>query len=525
MRQEIAEREHASKEKLRLTNDLRERVKELRLLNEAARLLRDDRAPYDEILEQLTAYLPGAFRFPELAAVRLRLADLEHCSPGFAETSWMLAHEFTDVDERVGSVEVAYLWPAPTGERDPFLAEEHDMVRSLIDMLRSYAERRSAREIKERLTEQLREERASLLFAQQVAKVGNWEADLLSRTITWSEQITRIYEIPPSMSKSTPEQVSALVHPDDRAMVDATFQRSLDLPDPQRLDHRLLMLDGRVKYVTQHWHVRLDDKGVAVGITGTCQDVTDGVVAEREIIRQAALLQAVADGTSDALFVKDTEGRYLLFNSAAASAVGKPVHEVLGRDDRDVFGPSDAVHIMANDRRVMSTGQLLTIEEVVNSDDGVRTYLSTKAPYRDALGTVLGVIGSSRDVTERKAAEELLRENEARYRTTALQLANVLDNSLDLICSFDISGKIVRMSAASAQILGYTADELIGASYLDLVLPEDHEKTRAAVGGCDRRAAGTELREPLHPQGRQRAHHRVGRSLVARGGDDVLCGP
>lgn len=480
LRQEIVEREHASNEKQRLTNDLRERVKELRLLNEAARLLRDDRAPLDELLEQLVAFMPGAFRYPEMASVRLRIGEVEQATPGFTESAWMLRDGFGLVDGTEGSVEVAYQRPVPTGEQNPFLAEERNMVTSLIDMLRSCVERRAMQEAKEQLAEQLQRERASLVFAQQVAKVGSWETDLRTGEITWSEELARIIERTFDETNTAHNVFIDVVHPEDRVGVLETFARSFVHQQPQRLDHRFQMSDGRVKYVTQRWHVIFDADGVPLRSVGTCQDITESVLAEHELVRQEALLQAVADGISDALFVKDLEGRYLLFNEAAAKYLGRPVHEVLGRDDRELLGSAEAEQIMLNDQQVIRSGQMLTTEEVLTSGGVLRTHLATKAPYRDAAGNVLGVIGISRDVTERKAAEELLRANEARYRATAMQLSNVLDNSLDLICSFDAVGRFLRVNSASERILGFTPEELLGTQYIECVVPEDHDKTRVA---------------------------------------------
>jgi len=75
---------------------------------------------------------------------------------------------------------------------------------------------------------------------------------------------------------------------------------------------------------------------------GQVQDITERKRVEAEVRRTTELLRAVADGTTDAVFVKDRAGNYLLFNEAAARFVGKPVAEVLGRDDTALFGPDDA---------------------------------------------------------------------------------------------------------------------------------------------------------------------------------------
>ncbi|MEI6438413.1 MAG: MASE1 domain-containing protein [Candidatus Omnitrophota bacterium] len=128
-----------------------------------------------------------------------------------------------------------------------------------------------------------------------------------------------------------------------------------------------------------------------------------------EKLRQSReLLDAVINGTTDAVYVKDLQGRYLMFNAAAAKAVGKPVEDVLGRDDRSLFTSTEASQIMEGDRRVLEAGQVKTYEEVIaDPSGGVRTFLSTKGPVLDSKGTCVGLFGVARDITERKVAEKL----------------------------------------------------------------------------------------------------------------------
>ena len=158
----------------------------------------------------------------------------------------------------------------------------------------------------------------------------------------------------------------------------------------------------------------LRDRAVAiVGMVGVSKDITERRRVEAERRQTGALLRAIADGTTDAVFVKDRQGRYLLFNEAAAGFVGKPVADVLGRDDTEFFDPDSARLVMDRDRRVMATGTVETEEETLTADGVTRTYLATKGPYRDDKGNVAGVLGISRDITERKRAEQRLKTQHA----------------------------------------------------------------------------------------------------------------
>jgi two-component system cell cycle sensor histidine kinase/response regulator CckA len=122
--------------------------------------------------------------------------------------------------------------------------------------------------------------------------------------------------------------------------------------------------------------VRGPGGGVELGVV-TLHDVTRRKRAEGEARRTAELLRAVADGATDAIFVKARDGKYLLFNPAAGRLVGKPPEQVLGRDDTAVFHPVSAGVAMAGDRRVMASGVAETAEEVLTAAGVTRTYLTT----------------------------------------------------------------------------------------------------------------------------------------------------
>lgn len=152
------------------------------------------------------------------------------------------------------------------------------------------------------------------------------------------------------------------------------------------------------------------------GVVALIQDVTDRKRDEAELRATTDLLHAVTEGTSDAIFVKDLDGRYLLLNGATCRIVGKDASEVLGRDDTAIFDAESAQWLKNRDRELMRSGIVTTQEETVSINGVPRTYLATKGPYRDESGDVIGLIGISTDITERKNSERLLQENEERFR-------------------------------------------------------------------------------------------------------------
>ena len=140
-------------------------------------------------------------------------------------------------------------------------------------------------------------------------------------------------------------------------------------------------------------------------------DVTERKQAEDALLESRQQLRAIVEGTSDAVFVKDLEGRYSLFNAAAGDFVGKSPDEVLGHDDMFLFPPEEAKVLMEDDRQVMAGGHTVTYEDhLTTADQERRTFLATKGPLYDAQGRVSGLFGIARDITDRKRAEETLRQ-------------------------------------------------------------------------------------------------------------------
>jgi PAS domain S-box-containing protein len=138
--------------------------------------------------------------------------------------------------------------------------------------------------------------------------------------------------------------------------------------------------------------------------------------SQDERLKATQLLSAIAEGSDDAIFAKDPQGRYILFNRAAGRFVGQTPENALGKDDRALFPEEQAAMLMELGRRVIEEDRPITIEETLDTVDGPKVFLATKGPLRDAAGKVVGLFGISRDITQLKETERSLRESEERLR-------------------------------------------------------------------------------------------------------------
>jgi PAS domain S-box-containing protein len=213
-----------------------------------------------------------------------------------------------------------------------------------------------------------------------------------------------------------------------------------------------------------------------------------------ELEKSHRILNAVFEGSTDAVFVKDRKGRYLMMNDAGARFAGKPLAGIIGKDDTALFSYGTARKIMEEDGRIMDSGESRMLEEVATAEGVTRTYLSMKVPYRDSRGEVIGLIGIARDITGRKRVE---REREFR----AAVLSTQQETSLDGILVIDDVGRMLSYNRRFVEMWGIPSDVVESRSHEKALLEmlkklEDPERFLVRVKYLDEHT-GEKSREEI----------------------------
>jgi PAS domain S-box-containing protein len=125
-----------------------------------------------------------------------------------------------------------------------------------------------------------------------------------------------------------------------------------------------------------------------------------------ELRQQTQYLRALIDTLPLLVWLKDTQRRYLATNQANAQACGRTVNEIIGKSDPELWPPEIAQRYQADDMEVMQSHQRKTVEEPIDDERGMVWMETFRAPVLDDDGTVLGIVGAARNISERKAAEE-----------------------------------------------------------------------------------------------------------------------
>ncbi|MFC5837043.1 PAS domain-containing protein [Aeromonas bestiarum] len=191
------------------------------------------------------------------------------------------------------------------------------------------------------------------------------------------------------------------------------------------------------------------------------------------------LLSAIADSSEDAIFAKDMEGKYILFNRAASQFVGKPAAEMLGQDDMAIFPPDQARMLMDLGKQVIARNKVQTQEEYLTLPSGDRVFLATKGPLQDNEGQVIGIFGISRDITDFKRAEAGLKEREGLFRA-------LVEQSLAGIYILQ-QGQLCYINPGFARLFGYgSTNSLLKVGTLHaLASPKDSDRVAEQLLRCE----------------------------------------
>jgi len=178
-----------------------------------------------------------------------------------------------------------------------------------------------------------------------------------------------------------------------------------------------------------------------------------------------ALVQAVIDNSAAAIYVRDSEARYLLTNREYERLFGLDRNMVKGETGHDFFSADIVARWLANDRVVLESGKAAEFEEIVPQTDGIRTYISVKFPLYTVHGTLYGVCGILTDITERKRFEEALYQSKQEFQT-------LVENSPDIIARFDRQYRHLYINSAITQSTGHLPDYFLGKTNRDLNMPD-----------------------------------------------------
>lgn len=312
----------------------------------------------------------------------------------------------------------------------------------------------------------LRRSESALKEAQQLAGIGSWHYDFTADRLEWSDQIYRILELDPTPPSY--ERFTAVLHPDDHALVNATFIDAIKGKKPYAIEHRLQMPDGRIKHVLQRGRTVHDPMGIALSANGTLQDITERKMLENTILAERNFITAMVDAANAIICVVRPDGTMSRINRYGAEFTGYSREEIASAPYFWIrFVPEEIRTRMKKAFERLQHGEVVQSYQncwISKSGETRMFEWSNQLIYRDD-GSMDYLLSIGIDISERAEVRQLMHQKE--------ELQTIFNSVTDGLAILDLDSNFIKFNDAYIEITGYPRDELLQQSCIGLSPPED----------------------------------------------------
>jgi PAS domain S-box-containing protein len=276
--------------------------------------------------------------------------------------------------------------------------------------------------------EKLKQSESQLAEAQRLAHVGSWSLDLRSNTVTWSDELYRMFGVGPSEFDHRYEAVIETTHPEDRDLLRSIIENAVKTREPFSAYYRMTRADGEVRVLHAHGAVVTDESGNVRTMHGAAQDVTERKEAEERLRRSEEKFKALFDLAPVGIAVLDQQRNVLDANPALAQIMRLAKEELLSsRDLRRTILNADGrpvpPHEFPSARALREHRPISNIETGMVMENGETVWLQVSVAPLDLPDASAVVI--TQDITERKRAAEKLEKANRQLRILSRQLFHI----------------------------------------------------------------------------------------------------
>ena len=349
-------------------------------------------------------------------------------------------------------------------------------VRDLLQTISTSAEQTGVEE--ERMQQGIH-----LETSQRIAKIGSWEMDipdpddLTQNRHYWSTETYRIFGFTPGSAIDN-NSFYSLIPVEDQQMIKTVMEKALATGSIYDVTHRLILPGNIEKIVNERAEIIFDEKtGRPVKMIGTVQDITEKEKSEAELKLANEHLSTLFENMQEVFYSVDMQTYQLLQMSSACEKVyGYSLEEFKKNANLwfDVILEEDR-HVIAENQVLLDQGKpIVNVYRIHHSNGDIRWMESKLTPTLDADGKMIRLDGFTSDITQRKEAEDALKNSEHKFRS-------LIENAVDAILVLDEKLQINYASNSVLRITGYTVEEIMSRGAFTRVYEEDKLQAREAL--------------------------------------------
>lgn len=338
--------------------------------------------------------------------------------------------------------------------------------------------------------------------AQQLGRIGSWVSEHArdGGALEWSRETCRIFGLMPERFDGRVETFFAMVHPDDVEQVRRAGAAAKSGERDYEIEHRIIRADGSVRWVHERARIERDTEGNALRMIGVCQDITERIEAERALRESEERLRAAMDAANLLGWETDFQtGRVSCSKDAAAFFRQPPEAAAAAAEGGlSLVHPLDRAEVQRRFEETLSAGAEFyeATFRGASSEGEERWYHATARVVRDASGRPLRTFGVTQDITDRRRAEQRVRQSEAKYR----MIVETCQEGVWLVGS---DWRTTFVNQRMAQMLGRTPEEMLGRTVLEFMPADEQEKTLAHMREREAGIAAHHEYRFVRPDGRE----------------------
>jgi len=364
-------------------------------------------------------------------------------------------------------------------EDEPGLADFfHHYSKNVRHERQSWAEQQAAIAERQRHEVALRQSEERLRLALEAAHMGTWDWDILTNKVTYSLNTEANFGLVPGSFDGTYQSFLNSVHPDDCEFVSKAVTQAVQEGTEYDIEFRVIWSDGTVHWAASKGQVYYDKTGKAVRMTGINMDITERKRADKALRESEERFRLLVEGVKDyAIYMLDPNGHIVSWNAGAERIKGYRTEEIIGQHFSSFYTAEDIKQGKPEQELKVAATEGRFEDEVWHvCKDGSQFWANiVVTALRDRAGNLRGFSKVTRDITERKRAEEKLRASEERFRRVA-------ESNMIGILFADLSGNVTEANDAFLEMVGYTQEELLSGNL------RWHEMTPSEYRCLDERA-------------------------------------